>query len=392
MEASYTAPKLSVIIVSYHATPLNILCLWSLEQNNLKESEVIIVDNAGYDHYLEQLAQNYPFVKIIRNQNEGFGKACNKGFSIARGKYILFLNPDTIVPLNIEKKIFSFFREYPETGAMGAKMTDGKGCFLPESKRNFPYPLASFLKFSGFQKIIPSQNLKFNYHARHVADDTTAKVDVLSGAFMVVTREAMEKTGGFDPRFFLFAEDIDISIRISKADYQLWYNPDIEIIHFKGLSTRQSKKYVSYFYGSMKLFYLKYFEQSHARLQKMAITTFIQSTAFLSSLRHFFKRQFHHRMPSTFYIDSNYCTSSISELQTMKKFRFICTSYKHKKNKPTHLLLSDVETNPDELIKQVNNIRNKKTRILFWHKSSGWLFHFDGKNGKSGPVINTKIK
>ncbi|WP_010422519.1 glycosyltransferase family 2 protein [Anaerophaga thermohalophila] len=384
-------PKLSVIIVSYHATPLNILCLWALEQNNLKESEVIIVDNTGHDLYLEQLAQTYPFVKIIRNNfNEGFGRACNKGYNIAQGEYILFLNPDTIVPLNIEKKIFSFFKDHPGTGAMGVRMTDGTGCFLPESKRNFPYPLASFLKISGLQKLISPQNLKLNYYARHVADDATAKVDVLSGAFLVVTREAMEKTGGFDPRFFLFAEDIDISIRISKAGCQLWYNPDIEIIHFKGHSTRQSKKYASYFYDSMKLFYLKYFEQSHTCFQKWTITTFIRTMAFLSSLRHFFKRQIHPRLPSTFYIDSKYCTTSaIYELQTLGKYKFISTTNNHKKIEPTHLLLSEVETNPDELIKQVNN---KKTRILFWHKSSGWLFHFDGKNGKSSPVINTKIK
>lgn len=271
-------------------------------------------------------------------------------------------------------------------------MTDGKGCFLPESKRNFPYPMASFFKFVGLQKILSSQNLKFNYHARQVAEDETAKVDVLSGAFLVITREAMEKTGGFDPRFFLFAEDIDISIRISEAGYQLWYNPGIQIIHFKGLSTKPSKKYVSYFYDSMKLFYLKYFDQSHTPLQKRAITIIIRTTAFLSSLRHFFKRRFHPRIPKAFYIDLKHCPGAISELQTLEKFRFIDTSCKHKRIKPTHLLLSDAETNPDELIKQVNNLRNKKIRILFWHQSSGWLFHFDGKNGKSAPVINTKIK
>jgi GT2 family glycosyltransferase len=349
-------------------------------QSGLKYSEVIVIDNAVTDSYAELIAKEYPFIRLIHNSsNEGFGKACNKGFEKARGDLILFLNPDTIVPENLEKKISDFFDAHPRAGALGVMMTDGVGNFLPESKRNFPSPPAAFLKFLGLSHIIPSSKTKWNYYARHVRPEESRQVEILSGAFMVVSREAMLKTKGFDPRYFMYAEDIDLSLQIAQKGFEVWYNPQIQIIHFKGESTLKTKTYSEDFFKSMSQFYKKYFLKKHNSAKATVILIFINVISVGSWLKHKLRKKESHNIPY-FYLHPDSDQKAFAELKTCTNIRLIKHKATHIRKKRKYLLISCSNLLPSHLIAIIRESTSQKYNILLWDRTSGWLHEFKGKN------------
>jgi GT2 family glycosyltransferase len=267
---------LSVIIVNYNVRYFLEQCLSSvkkaLEQeespggNSLSaRTEVLVVDNNSTDGSLAYLQPRFPFVRFIANtENPGFGRANNQALAQSRGKYILFLNPDTILPEDCFQQCLAFLEAHPDGGALGVRMIDGSGQYLPESKRGFPSPWVSFCKMSGLTRLFPQSRLFARYYLGHLPATETHLVDILSGAFMLVRKEALDKTGGFDERFFMYAEDIDLSYRIQQAGYQNYYFADTTILHFKGESTRRDARYVKLFYTAMILFVEKHFKGAAA--------------------------------------------------------------------------------------------------------------------------------
>ncbi|WP_291859729.1 glycosyltransferase family 2 protein [Marinilabilia sp.] len=367
---------ISIITVTYHATPLEHLYLWSLAASGLKHSEIILIDNAGQDSFVDKLQQDYPFIKVVHNkENEGFGRACNRGFAMARGDIALFLNPDTIVPEDFEEQILSFFKTHPNCGAMGVKMVDGCGCYLPESKRNFPTPAASLLRFSGLHRLFTSNAQKHQYYARKVPNAQPAKVPVLSGAFMAVSRKAMEATDGFDPGFFMYAEDIDLSVRISKAGMEVWYNPAITAIHFKGETTRRCAKFPSLFYDSMVTFYKKYYSGKHSALTLLTISSFIQLLKFFSRIKQNLRNAFPQKPRNSCVIHPDTSAEIIKKLEKSGFFARISTSMK----KQSHLLLSSKEYTPTRLIAFLTTKPNRRINILLLHEESGILYELNDK-------------
>jgi N-acetylglucosaminyl-diphospho-decaprenol L-rhamnosyltransferase len=385
-------PRISIIIVTYHTTPLNRLCLWSIMQSGLKYSEVIVIDNAVNDSYAELIAKEYPFIRLIHNSsNEGFGKACNKGFEKARGDLILFLNPDTIVPENLEKKISDFFDAHPRAGAIGVMMTDGVGKFLPESKRNFPSPPAAFLRFLGLSHIIPSSKTKWNYYARHVRAEESHQVEILSGAFMVVSREAMLKTKGFDPQYFMYAEDIDLSLQIAQKGFEVWYNPQIQIIHFKGESTLKTKTYSEDFFKSMSQFYKKHFLKKHSSAKAAIILIFINMISAGSWLKHKLRKKESHNIPC-FYLHPDSDKKAFAELNTCTNIRLVMQKAPHVRKKRKYLLISSLNLLPSHLIEIIRESTSQKYNMLLWDRTSGWLHVFKGKNKNCISILPTTVR
>jgi GT2 family glycosyltransferase len=183
--------------------------------NLAAQTEVIVVDNNSSDGSIAWLRPMFPFVRFIANtNNQGFAKANNQALQQCRGQYVLFLNPDTILPEDCFVQCLSFMEFHPDAGALGVRMIDGSGQYLPESKRGFPSPWVSFCKMSGLTHFFPASKLFARYYLGHLSPAETHQVDVLSGAFMWVRKEVLDKTGGFDERFFMYAEDIDLSYRI----------------------------------------------------------------------------------------------------------------------------------------------------------------------------------
>ncbi|MFT4022395.1 MAG: glycosyltransferase family 2 protein, partial [Flavihumibacter sp.] len=202
----------SVIIVNYKVAPWLEQCLLSLRLAARQQAcEVIVVDNASNDESVA-LPALFPEVRFIwLDENKGFGEACNAGAREARGEWLLFLNPDTLVVPALLRGMAGFIATHPQTGAVGVRMVDGRGRFLPESKRGMPYPFAVFFRMSGLSRLFPRNRLINHYYQGQLDPHKTWPVDVLAGACMAVRRTVFEKLGGFDEAFFMYGEDIDLS-------------------------------------------------------------------------------------------------------------------------------------------------------------------------------------
>ncbi len=252
---------LSVIIVNYNVKYYVEQCLNSvLASSIISDTEVIVLDNQSTDGSLEYLIPKFPTVQFIDNKaNLGFSKANNIGIKTAKGKYILLLNPDTVIGEKTLENTCRFMDEHADTGALGVKMIDGTGRFLPESKRSFPTPWVSFCKIAGLNSLFSKTKLFGRYHLRYLDENLTHPVDVLAGAFMLLRREALDKVGLLDEDFFMYGEDIDLSYRMKNGGYNNYYFPE-KILHYKGESTHANDfRYIRIFYGAMLIFYRKHF-------------------------------------------------------------------------------------------------------------------------------------
>jgi N-acetylglucosaminyl-diphospho-decaprenol L-rhamnosyltransferase len=283
---------LSVVIVSYNVKYFLEQCLSSLKKavegspvfNG--QVEVFVVDNDSSDGSLDFLRPLFPSFQFIRNtENLGFAKANNQGLALSSAEFILFLNPDTILAEDSLEICISFFRSVPGAGALGLHMINGAGLFLKESKRGFPSPIVSFFKMSGLTRLFPRSKVFSAYYMGHLEERTPHVVDVLSGAFMMVRKNILENTGGFDERFFMYGEDIDLSYRISQSGFFNYYLPASTIIHFKGESTRKDFQYVKMFHHAMELFMKKHFSGVRSSLQLFSLSLavrFYQGLAYIS--------------------------------------------------------------------------------------------------------------
>ncbi|MEP6711037.1 MAG: glycosyltransferase family 2 protein [Ferruginibacter sp.] len=285
--------QLSIIIVNYNVKYFLEQCLYSVQKACLGiDAEIFVVDNNSTDGSREYLEPKFPGVifkwSIV---NAGFAKANNSVLNEVMGEYILFLNPDTIIPEDCFTKCLNFCKIHPNCGAVGVRMINASGIFLKESKRSLPLPMASFFKLAGLAKLFPSSKFFARYYAGHLPQNTTNEVDALAGAFMMLSKEAVEKTQGFDESFFMYGEDIDLSYRIQKAGLKNYYFADTTILHFKGESTQKlSGTYINHFYGAMKLFVIKHYTEK--KITRFFMLQAIFFSKELASLKLFFLKQF----------------------------------------------------------------------------------------------------
>ncbi len=256
--------QLSVVILNYNVRYFLQLCLLSVQKaiQNI-DAEIIVVDNLSPDDSCQMVRELFPNVKLIENkENFGFPKGNNIGVQQASGKYICILNPDTVVAEDTFEKLLQFSDNQQNLGIAGCKLIDGSGKFLPESKRGIPTPFVSFTKIFSLYKIFPKNKKLGRYYASQTAENQTAKVDILVGAFMFLEKETYEKVGGFDERYFMYGEDIDLSYSVLKVQKNNFYFPETTVIHYKGESTIRNKKYLRHFQDGMNLFYQKHFQPS----------------------------------------------------------------------------------------------------------------------------------
>ncbi len=285
--------KLSVIIVNYNVEHFLEQCLNSVcRALHGIEGEVYVVDNDSVDGSLKMLAAKFPEVKVIANKNNvGFSRANNQAIRKSTGEYVLLLNPDTVVEDDTFSKTIAFMDSHPDAGGLGVKMLDGKGNFLPESKRGLPTPETAFYKMSGLAKLFPHSKRFAHYYMGHLPESETNEVEILAGAFMLLRRKALDEVGLLDETFFMYGEDIDMSYRITLGGFKNYYFPETRIIHYKGESTKKtSVNYVFVFYKAMKIFAKKHFGGKKASLFSFLINIAIYVKAFLALVAQFFRR------------------------------------------------------------------------------------------------------
>lgn len=247
----------SVVIVNYNVRYFLEQCILSVKAASKKiTTEIIVVDNNSNDESCKILLEKYPEVILLKNkENVGFSKANNQGVKAATGDYVLILNPDTIIAEDTLDKIFAYAKIKQNLGVLGVKLIDGAGKFAPESKRGIPTPNASFNKLFGI-----SSKRTGKYYATYLDENESGIIKVASGAFMFIKRTVFNEVKGFNEDYFMYGEDIDLSMKLLNKGYQNYYYADTQIIHFKGESTPKDIKYLNYFHRAMRIFYKKHFK------------------------------------------------------------------------------------------------------------------------------------
>ncbi len=246
------AQKVSIVIVSYNVCRLLDECLVSVERA-LKDvdGEVFVVDNCSSDGTVEKLRPRHPMVHFIANEdNVGFARANNQAIRLSKAEYVLLLNPDTVVDESTIAGCLSFMDTHPEAGGAGVRMLTREGKPAPESRRAIPTPWVALLKMLGFTR---------RYYMSYLPWDEPCQIEVISGAYCLLRRKALDQVGLLDEDFFMYGEDIDLSYRLLKGGWQNWYLP-FEIVHYKGESTQKSSfRYVHTFYQAMLIFFRKHY-------------------------------------------------------------------------------------------------------------------------------------
>ena len=253
--------------------------------------ETIVVDNDSQDGSVGYLEPLFPQIRFIRaGGNLGFSKANNLAVRESDGKYLLFLNPDTVIAENALGDCIRFMDNHPSAGAAGVRMLNRDGSFARESRRAVPTPFVSFCKMSGLCSLFPKSRIFGRYYLGHLDRNEAGRIDIVSGAYMFVRREAFLTAGGFDEAFFMYGEDVDLSYRILKAGYENWYIP-VNILHYKGESTNKtSYRYAKVFYDAMLIFYNKHFS-GYSKLFSLVVRSVIKVKTWLS----YIKNNFVHR-------------------------------------------------------------------------------------------------
>jgi GT2 family glycosyltransferase/lipopolysaccharide/colanic/teichoic acid biosynthesis glycosyltransferase len=266
--------ELSIIIVSYNVRAFLLHCLESVHRatENIR-AEIYVVDNASADGSVQAIKSHFPDVKLIKNdKNLGFAAANNLALKKTSGKYVLFLNPDTVVQEDTFSSLLNFMGNNPQAGAVTCKILNPDGSFSVDSRHSIPSPLTAFWKLIGLNRIFPKSKIFGRYNLTYLDPDEINSVDAISGSIMFIRKDTIDDVGPLDESFFMYCEDIDYCYRITQAGWQIYYFPETQIIHYKGESTKRSDlDYVINFNKSLYLFYKKHFQHRYVRVFSLGI-------------------------------------------------------------------------------------------------------------------------
>lgn len=236
-------PDLSIIILNYNSGGFLKKCLESIgkAKKNGFEYEVIVVDNASTDgsiKFINELTDYGLRIRTILNKkNLGFAAGNNVGIKKAKGRYLLFLNPDTIVMSNTFRGMIKFMDNHPQAGAATCRVELPSGKLDEACHRGFPTPWNAFCHFSGLEKLFPKSRIFAGYTLGWESLDKVHEIDSGVGAFLMVRKEVGDNLNWWDEDYFWYGEDLDFCYRIKKAGWKIYYVPKVKIIHYKGVSS-----------------------------------------------------------------------------------------------------------------------------------------------------------
>ena len=374
--------NISIIILNYNVKYFTDACLQSvLRAVKDTDTEIIVVDNHSTDGSSAYFKGRYPQVTFLwLDQNYGFGKAYNKAVAQAKGEYLLFLNPDTLISDDLLTQFKNFAVQHSDFGIIGGQMIDGTGHFLPESKRGIPTPLVAFNKLTQLYKIL---NFKpFNaYYASHISQNQTGVVPILTGALMFMRKANFEAIGGFDERFFMYGEDIDLSYRMLQSGRKNYYLPTAQIIHFKGESSHKNPAYYRHFLETTFQFYRKHFR--HFPPLEFLMRQFFKIWLSLRLKRHkaehksiVFQVSYFIGKPDNYKI----LQSRFSNLQAIKQVTEI-------RLKPARLIFDADALTFSEIIEMMTTLKDQGISFRFYFPSQQMLVGSDYKDALGKVVL-----
>ncbi len=254
---------LTVVVVNYNVRDLLRDCLRSLQASRCRfRFEVIVVDNCSTDGSAGMVRTEFPNVRLIESpRNDGFAAANNRGIRAApSSRYVMLLNPDTVVPPDGLERLMEFMDAHPEAGVVGPKLVKGDGSLDLACRRSFPNPRIAFYHAFGLDKLFPRSREFAQYNLTYLDEDELTELDCVVGAAMLVRREAIDQAGLLDESFFMYGEDLDWAYRIRERGWKVFYNPGVVITHYKGQSSRQRSIHsILAFYDAMVTFHRKHY-------------------------------------------------------------------------------------------------------------------------------------
>jgi N-acetylglucosaminyl-diphospho-decaprenol L-rhamnosyltransferase len=293
------APSLDVVVVSYRCEALLRDCLQSLVANPPAGSiDVHVVDNASGDGTAEMVRREFPDVRVTVNEdNLGFGAANNIGIAAGSAPYVLVLNPDTRVEPGALDALLAVMENRPEVGMAGPRLELDDGSFDHASRRSFPTPLGALGHFTGLGRRQGSPAALSQYRA---PDVESGPVDAINGAFMLIRRAALEQVGGFDERYWMYMEDLDLCYRFAQAGWSTWYEPSVTVAHVKaGTSGEHRSLRLTYaFHYGMFRFYRDHYAPERNALVNGAVYAGIAVKFVLAAVRSTGARAFKRLRPS----------------------------------------------------------------------------------------------
>ncbi len=251
-----------MIILNYNTRDLLRDCLRSVLASSVPGGlEVIVVDNCSRDESAEMVEREFPQVTLVRSpRNGGFAFGNNLGLRVARGRYLLLLNPDTAVPPDALATLVAFMDATPQAGACGPRLVRADGSLDLACRRSFPTPEVSFYRIVGLSRLFPRSRRFARYNLTYLDEHELAEVDSVVGACMLVRREAMDQAGLLDETFFMYGEDLDWAYRIKQHGWRIYYNPAATVLHYKRESAKQRPvKTITEFYRAMLIFHRKHY-------------------------------------------------------------------------------------------------------------------------------------
>ncbi len=277
---------LGIVIVNYNVRDLLRDCLASVfDSRGDFTYQVCVVDNGSTDGSADMVAAEFPQVRLIRAEDRGYAAGNNlrlkalvnweTGKLVAGDvpnlpisqfpnfpKYVLLLNPDTLLPPSALADMLAFMESHPQAGAAGPRLVRADGSLDKACRRSFPTPEVAFYRIFGLSKLFPRSRRFGRYNVTYLPPDVTTEVDSVVGAFMLIRGEALAQVGLLDERFFMYAEDLDLCYRLKQRGWQVWYNAEVTVLHYKGQSSRQRSAFANIkFYETMRLFHDKHFKQ-----------------------------------------------------------------------------------------------------------------------------------
>ncbi len=278
-------PDISIIIVNYNVKEFLANSLQSVRKASKEiDTEIFVVDNNSSDGSMEFLKPLFPEVHFIENdENLGFGKANNQAIKLAKGAYTLLLNPDTVIQEDTLQVLMDHMEKNPETGACGCKILNPDGSFAPESRRTVPTVSSAIHKAVGLTALFPKSKIFGKYYMGWKDEDEPGEIPVLSGSFMFFRTEVLKEVDGFDERFFMYGEDIDLCYRVAKKGWKIDYVPSTSIIHYKGESTKKDfRAYNRVFNNALYQFFDKHYTSRYSSLFRFIVFWAIQLRALLT--------------------------------------------------------------------------------------------------------------
>jgi N-acetylglucosaminyl-diphospho-decaprenol L-rhamnosyltransferase len=263
---------LAIVIVNYNTCNLLRDCLASIynSQGNL-DFDVVVVDNASSDGSAAMVNHEFPLTTVIASQvNGGFAYANNLGLRRlgfdssttsppVTPRYVLLLNPDTVLPATALATMVAFMDQHPEIGAAGPKLMRPDGSLDLACRRAFPTPEVSLYRMAGLSRLFPRSRVFGRYNMTFADPDQLTEVDAIVGAFMMVRQEAVIQAGLLDETYFMYGEDLDWAYRIKACGWKIYYNPEVTVLHIKRAASRRSPKAQVEFYRAMDIFYHKFY-------------------------------------------------------------------------------------------------------------------------------------